>query len=527
MPEEDKLFNKIMNECKNTGQIVSVFYHDRWFNMIKRAIESFQKGECNKDLLILTGPRRVGKTTILSKLNDEFKKYACYVNIEDSYIRKYISTHSLKDLVVSLHEITGRNIFMLDEITSLEQDWSRAVKELWDYLEKNNLKIFIIITGSAGILISNKYSDIAGRSEHCKSGEHKLSNPLTILPKKFSELLPRKLYKSPYFKSIIPLKKQERLEILIKIARAERSEIEYVNRILKGINIITQKQQKISLSKYMRAVLDDFLLRGGFPQLLQARLSINNPHNDVYGIATNILDSIHKDAILLSLKDVETKKFLLAYKNTAKISALIDITKLENELKRLLNTTNKKSDPNLISKLISFFEDAHILVKADPLIVDEDTKSNTNLKKLFLIDPALFWALYYNDIDFSRYTKELGYSTTIVGFLLEHTVCSHLIRLGRSIQLEFYNDGETDIDCIFELHGNKIFLQVERSENEVQKDLERTANIIQKIKEKDKSGLKNYYPISVVYDLDEIRVYNLPNGQIGVAIPTHYFLSLI
>ena len=528
MPEEDKSLRKISDECAKTSQVVSEFYHGRWFNMIKRAINSFQRGECDKELLVLTGPRRVGKTTILFKLYDEFKRYACYINVEDSDVRRYITTHSLKDLVIFLNKNTKRNIFMLDEITSLGQEWSRAVKELWDYLEKNNLRIFLIITGSAGILISNKYSDIAGRSGYCKSGEHTLSNPLVVLPKKFSELLGELPYKTPYGLSpIIPLKRRDRITTLIKITGADRSTIDGVNTTLKRATI-TQKQQ-IPLSNYMRAVFDDFLLRGGFPQLLQAQLSTNNPYDDVYRIATNILDSIHKDAMLLNLKDVETRNFLIAYKNVARMSTLIDIVKLENELKRLLNITNKRSDPNLVPKLIEFFRGAHILVEAVPLTidVDKDPQLNMNLKKLFLIDPSLFWAIYYNDIDFNRYETQKNYSMTLTGFLLEHTVCSHLIRLGRGIQLEFYNDGEIDIDCIFELQGNKIFLQVERSESEVEKDLERTADIIKKIKAQDKNSLKNYYPVSVVYELDEIRTYDLSDGQTGVAIPAHYFLSLI
>jgi hypothetical protein len=414
---------------------------------------------------------------------------------------------------------------MLDEITSLGSDWSQAVKELWDYLEKNGLKIFIITTGSAGILISNKYSDIAGRSEPCKSGEHTLSNPLIVLPSKFSELLPENLYKSSYgTESFIPLKAKERHDTLIKIARAEQGLIDNINKTLK-IDFTEKQQQNIPLSIYTRSRLDDFLLRGGFPQLRDAELSKTNPHKDAYNIATNILNSVHKDSKLLNLNDVETRKFLQAYRNVAKMSALIDIGKLENKLKRLLNISNKKSDSKLISNLINFFEDAYIFVKASQLIIDQGSQPNINLTKLFLIDPAIFWALYHNDIDFTKYKKDQQYSKTIDGFLLEHIVCSHLIRLERSIQLEFYNDGETDIDCIFELHGNKIFLQVELSENEVQKDLEKTTNIIQKIKDKD--SLKNYYPVSVVYDIDEIRVYNLQNNQKGVAIPAHYLLSLI
>ena len=57
MPEEDKLLRKISNECAKTSQVVSEFYHGRWFKMIKRAVNSFQRGGCDKELLVLTGPR--------------------------------------------------------------------------------------------------------------------------------------------------------------------------------------------------------------------------------------------------------------------------------------------------------------------------------------------------------------------------------------------------------------------------------------------------------------------------------------
>ena len=502
-----ELIKKISDECKKRGQNYSVFYHIRWFKMIRNTIYSFNEGKCEKELLVLTGPRRVGKSTILFRILDEFKDSSCYINIEDSNVRNlFNSGYSLKDLVITLYKETKRNIFLLDEITKLKNEWADAVKELWDYMEKNSIKIFLIITGSVGILLSNNYSVIAGRNGYCKSGNHILTNPLIVLPKKFAEIIPSSFYR----RGILPLKTDERIEYLIKLAQGDEKIIRKLNEVLRFS--IRNSINYGTFSKLLKDHLDHYMRFGGFPQILNITSPSEDPLEDVSKIAQDILNSIHKDAPLIGYKKVHTEKFLEAYARTADMSAMVDITKLERELKMQLNLSENKTPKNLLTDLMSFFVDSHILVKAN-------SYTKPTIVKLFLNDPALFLGLYYK--------KRIDKVTRVEqGLLLEHVVCSHISRLGRDFQLEFYNDGEKDIDCIFELKGNKLLVQVKMSDKEINKDLTKASEVIESLRtEEQQQGQtmrENYYAIAVVHDADSII-----KTQDGTIIPAALFLSLI
>jgi len=500
-----ELIKDISYECKKHEENYSVFYHERWFKMIRNTIYSFNKGKCEKELLVLTGPRRVGKSTILFRILDEFKDSACYINVEDSDVRNLFNTgYSLKDLVITLYKETKRNIFLLDEITKLKNEWADAVKELWDYMEKNSIKIFLIITGSVGILLSNNYSVIAGRSGYCKSGNHILTNPLIILPKKFAERIPH----SYYTRGILPLKTDERIEYLIKLAQGDEKIIRKLNEVLHS-----PVRNSINFGTSLKDALKHYMQFGGFPQILNIiTFPSEDPLEDVSKIAQDILNSIHKDAPLIGYKKVHTEKFLEAYARTADMSAMVDITKLERELKMQLNLSENKTPKNLLTDLMSFFVDSHILVKAN-------SYTKPTIVKLFLNDPALFWGLYYK--------KRINEVTKVEeGLLLEHIVCSHISRLGQNFQLEFYNDGKIDIDCIFELKGNKLLVQVKMSDKEINKDLTNASEVIESLRtEEQQQGQtmrENYYAIAVVHDADSII-----KTKDGTIIPAAFFLSLI
>ena len=109
---------------------------------------------------------------------------------------------------------------------------------------------------------------------------------------------------------------------------------------------------------------------------------------------------------------------------------------------------------------------------------------------------------------------------------MEHIVCSHISRLGRNFRLEFYNDGKIDIDCIFELKGNKLLVQVKMSDREINKDLTNASEVIELLRKQEhqqgQTIRKNYYAISVVHDADSII-----KTKDGTIIPAAFFLSLI
>jgi hypothetical protein len=159
------------------------------------------------------------------------------------------------------------------------------------------------------------------------------------------------------------LKTDERIEYLIRLAQGDEKIIRKLNEALRSpvrnsINFGT------SLKDALNHYLNHYMQFGGFPQILNIITSPSeDPLEDVSKIAQDILNSIHKDAPLIGYRKVHTEKFLEAYARTANMSAMVDITKLERELKIQLNLSENKTPKNLLTDLMSFFVDSHILVK--------------------------------------------------------------------------------------------------------------------------------------------------------------------
>lgn len=135
---------------------------------------------------------------------------------------------SLADLVLTAKRELGCNIILLDEITSLKEDWNYKVKELWDRIE-NKEKLFIIVAGSVGVLIEEGYSLLSARRGFCPTranGSKTLSNPAVILPAKFSAHISEEL-----FTKIFHLKYEQRIKDLIDLSAGDKKIIKRYNNL--------------------------------------------------------------------------------------------------------------------------------------------------------------------------------------------------------------------------------------------------------------------------------------------------------
>ncbi len=146
-------------------------------------LETYQN---NKDIILVTGLRRIGKTTILKQyiyhlinLGISAKKI-CYLSL-DSYAFKGIS---IRDLVKTFRQINNIEInekvyLFLDEITC-KPDFSQELKNFYDL---ENSKIFAS-SSSASVLV-NKKAYLTGRTR-----------TIEIEPLSFEEFLIFKNYKA-------------------------------------------------------------------------------------------------------------------------------------------------------------------------------------------------------------------------------------------------------------------------------------------------------------------------------------------
>jgi len=113
---------------------------------MKRYLDSYLLKDLQKKIVILSGPRQVGKTTLSHSLNESFE----YLNFDRMEDRKKIMGESWD---------RKKKLVIFDEIHKMK-NWKRWLKGIYDTEKKNH----ILVTGSARLDTFKKVGDsMAGR----------------------------------------------------------------------------------------------------------------------------------------------------------------------------------------------------------------------------------------------------------------------------------------------------------------------------------------------------------------------------
>jgi len=114
---------------------------------------------------LLTGPRQVGKTTLLLELADGLGSGGIYAAADgpDAALPGFL------DRIWARAEdeaaVSGRSIVLLDEIQHLA-DWAGRLKAEWDRLRRKKLRVHVVATGSSALtLATGSKESLAGRFE--------------------------------------------------------------------------------------------------------------------------------------------------------------------------------------------------------------------------------------------------------------------------------------------------------------------------------------------------------------------------
>jgi predicted AAA+ superfamily ATPase len=116
---------------------------------------------------MITGPRQVGKTTLVQQVLKETQTPSMYVsadgviNIGPEWIEQQWNNARLKLKTNNFSEL----IFVIDEVQKIP-DWSEMVKANWDSDMLNGLEIKLVLLGSSRLLIQKGLTEsLAGRFE--------------------------------------------------------------------------------------------------------------------------------------------------------------------------------------------------------------------------------------------------------------------------------------------------------------------------------------------------------------------------
>ncbi len=144
------------------------------------SLENFMKGN---EIVIITGIRRCGKSSLLKIISRKIKDKFVYLNFDDIRLTdfKIENFEDIEEIVSEIHGIKTNVIYLLDEVQNV-QSWERWVNNLY------GKKIKVFATGSNSSLLSSEISTfLTGRNRVIK-----------LYPFSFKEFLLFKKIKTNY-----------------------------------------------------------------------------------------------------------------------------------------------------------------------------------------------------------------------------------------------------------------------------------------------------------------------------------------
>lgn len=124
--------------------------------------------EPRKFIQVISGPRQVGKTTLITQLLEKLTIPALYESADAIPAGNNLWIDQLWDTVrLKLKsQKTSEFILIIDEIQKIP-NWSEAVKKNWDSDSMNGINIKVILLGSSRLLIQQGLTEsLAGRFEN-------------------------------------------------------------------------------------------------------------------------------------------------------------------------------------------------------------------------------------------------------------------------------------------------------------------------------------------------------------------------
>ena len=420
-----------------------------------------------KRTIVLTGTRRVGKTTIQYQLIDELlrkgvsPKQIIYVSMDHPILK----LSAFEDILDCYHENVYPNedvYYFFDEI-QYAQNWDTWLKTIYDMHPDSQ----IIATGSASpALIKGSTESGAGRwsvisvptlsfYEYCEL--MKVSVP--ELPKDF---------KLSGFKD---MSRQEQTGIMLGLSEVQKHFIRYLQ--IGGFPELALSDNDILAQRIMREDVVDKVLKRDLPSLY------------------NIRNSTELERIFLYLCSVS--------------SEIVSIDSIAKELNGVTRPT--------VENYIRYLESANLIYQSWPVGMN-GKKILKSRPKIYIADAAIRNAVLMDD--------DVITDPVEMGKMVETAVYKHTANFysGKAIMVGYYRGGSKDkeIDVVAECPGNKnIIIEVKYRDSAPIPD---DCAICKLCKEAESAFV-------ITKDASDYGVHNAPDRERLIRIPAFAFLYLI
>ncbi len=139
------------------------------FRRRQTALLADRLAEPRRFIQVVSGPRQVGKTTLVRQVMEGFQGFALYATADEPTLRGpdwLAQQWERARLGLGRDgEGAGRGLLVLDEIQKLPA-WSESVKRLWDEDTRSGTPLHVVLLGSAPLLLRQGLGEsLAGRFE--------------------------------------------------------------------------------------------------------------------------------------------------------------------------------------------------------------------------------------------------------------------------------------------------------------------------------------------------------------------------
>lgn len=367
-------------------------------------------------VLSLTGPRRVGKSTLLKQMirellaNNVPPTNIIYYSLDDParFRRESSGESAIECLMQHMRElgIDGPTYLFLDEIQTLDR-WEQYLKKYYDL----QYPVKIVISGSAS-------SPIFKKSRESLLGRVK---DYHILPFSFSEFLQFRLNKS------------SNVELMDEMARFATA-----GRAIRGMltehpdylhtHVVDLPDPSGPLRHEAQEALNVYLLEGGFPEVWTLPTSEKKLE---YLFDNQVKKVIHEDLVLAAefRKPEQLKAFYIS---------LLEQPGREVSLKSLANEAG--INVQQIEKYVPLLEMTDLLAHASKFR-NSPVRVRQGNRKFYLVDLALRNAVL-------RIGPTLLQDESMLGLYAENLVFNALRKWKGLLQIDYYHDGKKEVDFI-------------------------------------------------------------------------------
>ncbi|MEX2181381.1 MAG: ATP-binding protein [Gemmatimonadaceae bacterium] len=137
------------------------------FRRPQAAVLSGRLAEPRRFIQAVTGPRQVGKTTLVQQVVESRAVPYHFVSADEPTLRDaaWLATQWERARVLASSSGEIGAVLVLDEVQKLGQ-WSESVKRLWDEDTRRRVPLRVVVLGSAPLLVQRGLSEsLAGRFE--------------------------------------------------------------------------------------------------------------------------------------------------------------------------------------------------------------------------------------------------------------------------------------------------------------------------------------------------------------------------